>query len=73
MLGRGIETQSMTEGILSSASHSHHIHSWWFLVLVYGEFRTGKTQLAHTLCITAQLPIDIGGGEGKVRSVVLSP
>lgn len=22
----------------------------------YGEFRTGKTQLAHTLCVTSQLP-----------------
>merc|ERR1712183_599671 len=26
---------------------------------VFGEFRTGKTQLAHTLCVTTQLP-----GEG---------
>jgi DNA repair protein RAD51 len=32
---------------------------------IYGEFRTGKTQLCHTLCITAQLPIEQGGGEGK--------
>lgn len=23
---------------------------------VFGEFRCGKTQLAHTLCVTAQLP-----------------
>ena len=22
----------------------------------FGEFRTGKTQLAHTLCVTAQMP-----------------
>lgn len=22
----------------------------------FGEFRTGKTQLAHTLCVTTQLP-----------------
>lgn len=27
----------------------------------YGEFRTGKTQLAHQLCITAQLPREMGG------------
>lgn len=33
---------------------------------VYGEFRTGKTQLAQTLCIMAQLPRDMGGAEGKV-------
>ena len=32
---------------------------------LYGEFRTGKTQLCHTLCVTCQLPIDQGGGEGK--------
>ncbi len=23
---------------------------------VFGEFRCGKTQMAHTLCVTAQLP-----------------
>lgn len=32
---------------------------------LFGEFRTGKTQLCHTLCVTAQLPMDQGGGEGK--------
>lgn len=32
---------------------------------IFGEFRTGKTQLCHTLCVTCQLPIDQGGGEGK--------
>jgi len=32
---------------------------------LYGEFRTGKTQLCHTLCVTCQLPSDQGGGEGK--------
>ena len=33
---------------------------------VFGEFRTGKTQLCHTLCVTSQLPISQGGGGGKV-------
>jgi meiotic recombination protein DMC1 len=32
----------------------------------FGEFRTGKTQLAHTLCVTAQLQKSEGGGNGKV-------
>lgn len=32
---------------------------------VFGEFRTGKSQLCHTLSVTCQLPIDMGGGEGK--------
>lgn len=31
----------------------------------FGEFRTGKTQLAHTLCVTSQLPTSMNGGEGK--------
>ncbi|KAJ9472845.1 DNA repair protein rhp51 [Diplonema papillatum] len=32
---------------------------------IFGEFRTGKTQLCHTLCVTCQLPIEKGGGEGR--------
>ncbi|EPY24770.1 meiotic recombination protein DMC1 [Strigomonas culicis] len=31
----------------------------------FGEFRTGKTQIAHTLCVTCQLPSSMGGGNGK--------
>ncbi|CBK21274.2 uncharacterized protein [Blastocystis hominis] len=33
---------------------------------IFGEFRTGKTQLAHTLCVTAQLPSEMHGANGKV-------
>ena len=36
---------------------------------LYGEFRTGKTQLCHTLCVTAQLPMESGGGEGKAMYI----
>ncbi|EMG49468.1 DLH1 Meiotic recombination protein DLH1 [Candida maltosa Xu316] len=36
---------------------------------VFGEFRCGKTQLCHTLCVTAQLPKDMGGGEGRVAFI----
>ena len=32
---------------------------------LYGEFRTGKSALCHTLCVTCQLPVAQGGGEGK--------
>lgn len=39
-----------------------------FITIVYGEFRTGKTQLAHTMSVVAQLPVDMGGAEGKVNS-----
>ena len=33
---------------------------------MYGEFRTGKTQICHTMCVTSQLPLEVGGGNGKV-------
>ncbi|KAH8099304.1 Rad51-domain-containing protein [Cristinia sonorae] len=36
---------------------------------VYGEFRTGKTQLAHTMSVIAQLPPDMGGASGKVAYI----
>lgn len=35
------------------------------LTELFGEFRTGKTQLCHTLAVTSQLPFSAGGGEGK--------
>ncbi|MFX1298911.1 MAG: DNA repair and recombination protein RadA [Promethearchaeota archaeon] len=31
---------------------------------VYGEFRTGKTQMAHQICVTVQLPVDQEGLNG---------
>jgi len=39
------------------------------LTELYGEFRTGKTQLCHTLCVTCQLPSASGGGEGKAMYI----
>lgn len=32
---------------------------------VFGEYRTGKTQLAHQLCVSVQLPYEQGGLEGR--------
>jgi len=32
---------------------------------IFGEFRTGKSQLCHHLAVACQLPIDAGGAEGK--------
>lgn len=57
-------SQSITEGML-------HFKSWtqsrtYLAHIVYGEFRTGKTQLAHTMSVVAQLPPDMGGAAGKV-------
>jgi DNA repair protein RAD51 len=39
------------------------------LTELFGEFRTGKTQICHTLCVTCQLPMDQGGGEGKAMYI----
>ncbi|CAO3615529.1 unnamed protein product [Cunninghamella blakesleeana] len=36
---------------------------------VFGEYRTGKTQLAHTLCVQVQLPIHSGGANGKAAFI----
>eukprot|EP00398_MALV-I-01_sp_L67-1_P000859 gene859-300_t len=33
---------------------------------IFGEFRTGKTQICHTLSVTCQLPTGSGGADGKV-------
>jgi len=32
---------------------------------VFGEFRTGKSQLCHSLCVKCQLPIERGGADAK--------
>ena len=36
---------------------------------VYVEFRCGKTQLSLTMSVTAQLPKEMGGAEGKVAYI----
>jgi DNA repair protein RadA len=35
------------------------------LTELFGEYRTGKTQIAHQLCVNVQLPIEQGGLEGN--------
>lgn len=32
---------------------------------IFGEFRTGKSQLCHTLAVSCQLPVEEKGGSGK--------
>lgn len=51
------------DGILNGGFQSMSINE------VYGEYRCGKTQLAHTLCVVAQLPKDRGGAEGRVAYI----
>ena len=41
---------------------------------IFGEFRTGKTQLCHTLCVTSQLPSTwcitvVGGGSASLGGI----
>ena len=36
----------------------------------FGEFRTGKTQLCHTLCVTTQLGYDLCGGQFTAKNGV---
>jgi len=36
---------------------------------IYGEFRTGKSQICHQLAVTCQLPADMKGGEGKAMFI----
>ena len=40
---------------------------------LYGEYRTGKTQLAHQLCVAAQLPRELGGlrVDGPVKVIYI--
>jgi Rad51 len=59
-------SQSISEGI-NTWARLHHFFLLTDDKLVYGEFRTGKTQLAHTMSVVAQLPPDLGGASGKVR------
>ena len=43
----------------------HSTHFTGSVTEVFGEFRTGKTQLCHTLCVTCQMSVTNGGAEGK--------
>ena len=38
---------------------------------LFGEFRTGKTQISHTLCVTAQIPNPGGAYTGGKVGVAL--
>jgi meiotic recombination protein DMC1 len=40
------------------------------LTEVFGEYRTGKTQLAHTLCVQVQLSPEEGGANSKAGTMM---
>jgi len=50
-----VELDKLLEGGIETGS----------LTEVFGEFRTGKTQICHTLCVTCQMAVTEGGAEGK--------
>jgi RecA/RadA recombinase len=69
ILGGGLETGSITEA--RALNYTNYVRTCIHAVVCYnlqisGEYRTGKTQLAHTLCVTSQLSMEQGGGAGKV-------
>jgi len=54
-----IELDKLLEGGIETGS----------ITEIFGEFRTGKTQLCHTLCVTCQMAVTDGGAEGKAMYI----
>ncbi|KAM6498515.1 Rad51 domain containing protein [Amanita muscaria] len=72
----GFEVQDRRKRILTISTGSKSVDAMLgggimsqSLSEVYGEFRTGKTQLAHTMSVITQLPPELGGASGKVAYV----
>ena len=63
----GIMSQSISEG---ESSRNRYEGCSSEAIVVYGEFRTGKTQLAHTMSVVCQLPPDMGGAAGKASQLI---
>ncbi|KAJ3558548.1 hypothetical protein NM688_g863 [Phlebia brevispora] len=71
----GLEIQEKRKRVLAISTGSKNVDTILgggimsqSITEVYGEFRTGKTQLAHTMSVVAQLPPDMGGASGKART-----
>ncbi|KAL1748984.1 Rad51-domain-containing protein [Schizophyllum fasciatum] len=62
----GVEIQDKRKRVNTISTGSKAVDG---ILGVYGEFRTGKTQLAHTMSVVAQLPPDLGGASGKVAYI----
>ncbi|KAF9245756.1 Rad51-domain-containing protein [Melanogaster broomeanus] len=70
--GTGIEVQDRRKRVLVLSTGSKSVDAILgggimsqSISEVYGEFRTGKTQMAHTMSVIAQLPSELGGAAGK--------
>jgi DNA repair protein RAD51 len=64
MLSSAVRPVSIPFVLLADAMHPGGIETG-ALTELFGEFRTGKSQICHTLAVTCQLPVSMGGGEGK--------
>ncbi|RXW19175.1 hypothetical protein EST38_g6676 [Candolleomyces aberdarensis] len=62
----GVEVQDKRKKVLTISTGSKLVDG---ILGVYGEYRTGKTQLAHTMSVVAQLPAEYGGASGKVAYI----
>ncbi|KAI9458850.1 Rad51-domain-containing protein [Lactarius psammicola] len=62
----GLELQERRKRVLAISTGSKSVDT---MLGVYGEYRTGKTQLAHTMSVVAQLPPELGGASGKVAYI----
>ncbi|ETW87057.1 hypothetical protein HETIRDRAFT_413401 [Heterobasidion irregulare TC 32-1] len=72
----GLEMQDKRKRVLALSTGSKSVDAMLgggimsqSITEVYGEYRTGKTQLAHTLSVIAQLPPELGGASGKVAYI----
>jgi len=61
----GIELDKLLSGTHNRNDDFHGGFEAGSLTELFGEFRTGKTQICHQLCVNVQLPYDQGGLEGK--------
>ncbi|KAH8998090.1 Rad51-domain-containing protein, partial [Lactarius akahatsu] len=68
----GLELQEKRKRVLAISTGSKSVDAMLGGKLwndFYGEYRTGKTQLAHTMSVVAQLPPELGGASGKVAYI----
>ncbi|GJE85887.1 meiotic recombination protein dmc1 [Phanerochaete sordida] len=72
----GLEIQDKRKRVLTISTGSKNVDTILgggimsqSITEVYGEFRTGKTQMAHTMSVVCQLPPDMGGASGKVAYI----
>ena len=71
-----VEAQSVRADMMSISTGSRELDNLLgggmetgSITELFGEFRTGKTQLCHTLCVSAQMALDQGGAEGKAMYI----